>query len=114
MGVVLLVEDDEAERYVWRKTVKRFNHEVLLLSTGELALMVLEADSAVAALITDIELGTGMKGTELAKKARALRPDLPILFVTAYPPPGPSLPGPVLVKPYSEESLLTAMRRLFG
>jgi DNA-binding NtrC family response regulator len=35
-------------------------------------------------LLTDIVLGTGMNGFDLADAARALRPNLPVIFISGY------------------------------
>ena len=52
---------------------------------GPSALRQLEAsDGAIDLLFTDIVLPSGMNGEMLAQQARALRPDLKVLFTTGY------------------------------
>ncbi len=48
------------------------------------ALKILEARSEIALLFTDVGLPGGMNGRQLAEKARDRRPNLKVLFRTAY------------------------------
>lgn len=115
LAVLLLVEDDEAERYVWRKTVAQLGYQIVAVDNAEIALMALETDRGITALITDIQLGDGMSGIDLARAAIAARPALKVLFITAYEmPKDVRLPAPVLMKPYAESALRQAVANLFG
>lgn len=114
MSVLLLVEDDEAERYVLRKAVARLGHEAVVATDGEIALMALQNDRGITALVTDIGLGSGMSGIALAHAALALRPRLKLLFITGRALEDlPPMPGPLLRKPYPEDALLRAFEALF-
>ena len=55
-----------------------------------------------------------MNGGELARRARALRPDLPVLLATGYAelPEGDALDLPRLAKPYMQRQLSDAIARL--
>jgi CheY-like chemotaxis protein len=81
------------------------------------ALAILEAHPAIELMVTDVGL-PGMDGHELAAEARRLRPDLKVLFLTGYDPSqwsGDRTQGPgtsYLGKPYQEQDLLGALRRL--
>jgi CheY-like chemotaxis protein len=81
------------------------------------ALAILKEHPAIELMVTDVGL-PGMDGHELAAEARRLRPDLKVLFLTGYDPSqwsGARAHGPgtsYLGKPYQEQDLLGALRRL--
>lgn len=61
-----------------------------------------------------------MDGVELARRARELRPDLPVVFMSGYsdlttgehPVPRPDLPvGPTVQKPFTAVELAGAVRQ---
>ncbi len=45
---------------------------------------LLQTESSIALLVTDVGLPGGMNGRQVADAARALSPDLRVLFVTGY------------------------------
>jgi len=47
-------------------------------------LLVLHSDARIDLLVTDIDLPGGMNGRLLADAARALRPNLKVLFIAGY------------------------------
>jgi DNA-binding response OmpR family regulator len=65
------------------------------------------------ALITDIDLGTEVDGWEIATRARELRPDLPVIYVSGGSSndwPSKGVPGSVMiVKPYAFAQLVVAV-----
>jgi CheY-like chemotaxis protein len=64
-------------------------------------------------LLTDIALGPGMRGTELAQEVRQRWPRLAILLVSGYSSGALNTPlaWPLLSKPYSREALARAIVR---
>jgi PAS domain S-box-containing protein len=81
---VLLVEDDAAVRAVAVALLEGFGAALTVCATGEEALPALAAGGAFDLLLTDIALGAGMRGTELAAKAQDMRPGLAILLVSGF------------------------------
>jgi CheY-like chemotaxis protein len=53
-------------------------------STEALMLLTVPGPGAPDLLLTDVVLGNGMNGVELAQAARAARPALPIVFMSGY------------------------------
>jgi two-component SAPR family response regulator len=62
--------------------------------------------------LTDVVLADGPDGIELARQFRAVRPDVPVLFMSGYTADhyGELEPGQLLPKPFTEATL-TAMVR---
>ena len=88
-------------------------HKVIEANSGERALEILGSDGAVDLLITDYSMPR-MTGAQLAKLARAVRPDLPILLATGYAdlPPGAEMDLPRISKPYRQNQLATEIVKL--
>jgi PAS domain S-box-containing protein len=82
--VILVVEDDEDVRTYSSETSRELGYGVLEAANGREALKMLEAHPEVALLFTDVGLPGGMNGRQLAEKARTRRPNLKVLFTTAY------------------------------
>ena len=79
---LLLVEDDDLVRVTVTMTLEDFGFTVAEAATGEAALQQLEAGLDADILVTDIDLGPGINGLQLADQVRASRPELPVVFVT--------------------------------
>ena len=77
-----------------------------------LALEVLENGKKVDLLITDYAMPK-MTGMQLARAARELRPDLPIVMATGYAdlPPGTGLNIGRLRKPYQQHQLVAEIAK---
>jgi PAS domain S-box-containing protein len=82
--VILLVEDDEDVRSYSSETLRELGYHVIEAANARAALQMLEAHPDVAVLFTDVGLPGGMNGRELAEEARKGRPNLKVLFTTAY------------------------------
>ena len=88
MTARILVVDDEPD--VEALILQRFRYKIrdeavsfLFARDGVEALAVLKADDNIDLVVTDINM-PGMSGLELLPKARAARPDVPIIMITAY------------------------------
>ncbi|RUU96569.1 response regulator [Mesorhizobium sp. M6A.T.Cr.TU.017.01.1.1] len=90
MSLLILVVDDEPDvevlfRQQFRRDLRVGRFAMAFALSAPQALNVIEAaDSASLILIlSDINM-PGMSGLELLPKARALRPDVPVIMITAY------------------------------
>jgi len=79
---VLLVEDDPEVRAVIRKFLDGFGCRVIEAASGEQALLELSGDFAL--LLSDIALGPGIRGTELAARVGELSPQTAILLMSGF------------------------------
>jgi CheY-like chemotaxis protein len=101
---VLLVEDEPLICDVAAEALEEQGFAVEAVSNAVDALRRLQRGPAVDILFTDINLPGGMDGAALARRARELRPDLPVIY-TSGRGQAANLPDPVegamfVPKPY--------------
>ncbi|HET7526526.1 MAG TPA: ATP-binding protein, partial [Burkholderiaceae bacterium] len=114
---VLMVEDDAGVAAVTRGFLEAASCHVTDATSGEQALRLLESGLRCDLLLSDIALGSGMRGTALAEAVQAARPRLPVLLMSGYSselPDAPAhapLPWELLPKPFAREQLLAAVAR---
>jgi two-component system cell cycle sensor histidine kinase/response regulator CckA len=82
-GTILVVEDQAAIRSVIDRTLSRAGYTVLLVETAEEGLRMIEEQSAIQLLLTDVML-SGMTGIVLREKAIGVRPELKVVFMSGY------------------------------
>lgn len=83
--LVAVVEDEESFRESLEGLLHAVGHEVLLYLSGEDFLQSGRL-ADIDCLITDFGL-PGMDGIDLLRAARAVRPNLPVIVITARPEP---------------------------
>jgi CheY-like chemotaxis protein len=115
MATVLVVEDDPLIAMTAADMIKDIGHEVIEAPSGERALAVLSSRERIDLLMTDHAM-PGMSGVELARAARRLIPNLPILIATGYPdlPEARDLNVRCVFKPYIQEQLSTEIAGLLA
>ncbi len=113
---VLVVEDEPDVRGIAVSFLHSLGYSSRVASDAAQALELLREDAAIDLLFSDVVLGSGMNGFDLANEARRQRPDLPILLTSGYDhavPHGDSAEASLglLRKPYSREEFSAAVRR---
>ena len=101
---IVLVEDERELRETTTELLELLGHTVLPAGDAAAALAVLEG-AAVDVMITDISL-PDLSGEVLAARARALRPDLRIIFASGQHPRFPLEGAQLLLKPFSVDKLM--------
>jgi CheY-like chemotaxis protein len=81
---VLIVEDEPAVRYMISRALREQGYNVLEANDGPEALRLVEGANGVLDLIITDVIIPGLDGTELARRAAEVEPDLPILFMSGY------------------------------
>jgi PAS domain S-box-containing protein len=81
--VILVVEDDDDVRLFTTEGLRDLGFTVREANDGPSALKQLEQHPDVQLIFTDVGL-PGMNGAQLVAAARALRPDIKVLFTTGY------------------------------
>jgi len=118
---VLIAEDDEAVRRVAERILETAGYRVTSCAAGVEALELLDdPTSRFDLLLADIVM-PGMRGDDLARRAVATRPGLPVLFMSGYSDDAPpSELGPAsgrvafIDKPFDAGALLERLRELLG
>lgn len=82
-ATVLVVEDQEQVLRVTERALTRSGFTVLATGSSEEALSLLDAGEKVDVLLSDVVMPK-VSGLELARRARELRPDLKIVFMSGY------------------------------
>ena len=81
---ILVVEDEANVRAYSVEALRELGYVVIEASDGPSALRLLESETPVSLLFTDVVLPGGMTGAQVAARARELRPGLKVLFTTGY------------------------------
>lgn len=82
MDRVLLVEDDFITNLALRECLEGAGFEVEPAFSGQGALAVIKRRPP-RSLVTDLNLGPGPDGFEVARYARTVRPDVRVVFVSS-------------------------------
>ncbi len=90
MNLLILVVDDEPDvevlfRQQFRRDLRvgRFSMEFAQSASMALQRITDASDRSLILILSDINM-PGMSGLELLPKAKAMRPDVPIIMITAY------------------------------
>jgi CheY-like chemotaxis protein len=90
MNLLLLVVDDEPDvevlfRQQFRRDLRAGRFAMEFAQSAPIALQCIAdaGDRSLILVLSDINM-PGMTGLELLPKAKALRPDVPIIMITAY------------------------------
>jgi CheY-like chemotaxis protein len=111
-ALALLVDDEDLVRMSTADMLMDLGYEVLEAGSAEEALRVLDEGTMLDLLVTD-HLMPGMSGADLARKARMLRPGLPVLVVSGYADlEGIALDLPRLAKPFRNADLAASLAGL--
>jgi len=114
---VLVVEDEPDVRNIAVAFVRALGHATRVAADAEEALAILREDASIDLVFTDVVLGSGLNGIELAREARGLRPGLPVLLTSGYERTGEGGDDaslPLLRKPYQRDALGAAIERLLA
>src|SRR6185295_7194933 len=98
---ILVVDDEIAVLSLTTLMLERYGYEVLAAASAKEALHLFEVwpDIEVHLLLVDIVMPE-INGVELASRIREIRPDLPILYFSAYSEQETLRPVIARTKPY--------------
>jgi len=81
---VLVVDDEEGIRFLYKEELEEEGCEVVLASNGEEALEKLDACGDIDLVLLDIKM-PGMDGVEVLRRIKEKSKDVPVILSTAYP-----------------------------
>lgn len=113
---VLLAEDEPMLRKVVRETLRHAGFAVIEAEDGAAGLEILQSDSAIDVLLTDIKM-PGLNGYQLAEAGMALRPEMRVMLMTGYadeaiPDVIENASIPILRKPFDFATLAKSVREI--
>lgn len=111
-GAILVVDDDADVRAFFAATLEALGYRLFTAENGEAGLALLHA-AKPDVLIVDFAM-PGMNGAEVARRARALFPDLPVIFATGFADSAAieavaDAATPILRKPFRVDDLAQAL-----
>jgi CheY-like chemotaxis protein len=117
--VVLVIEDDVPIQVVVEDALTDSGFEPAVAPSGEEAVTLLRGRSSpYCALVTDISLRGNMNGWEVARQAREIDPEFPVVYITAAHAnqwASRGVPNSVLLtKPFAPAQLVTAVAELLN
>jgi signal transduction histidine kinase/CheY-like chemotaxis protein len=117
---ILVVEDNDAVRRIAREFLKIRGYTVIEARGATEAMQVMESrGNQIDLVVTDV-LMPGMKGRELVERLTELRPDLKVLYMSAYTEDaainiGVLSPGTEFIeKPFGPDELATKVRQVLA
>jgi DNA-binding response OmpR family regulator len=116
---ILVIEDDQMIQSLVEEALSDGGFEPAIAASGEEAVTLLKGDKTkYRALVTDINLRGTMDGWEVAKQAREIDPEFPVIYMTgaaAEQWASRGVPNSILLtKPFAPAQLVTAVSQLLN
>jgi DNA-binding response OmpR family regulator len=117
--VILVVEDDQEIQTIVEDALVEGGFEPAIAPSGEEAVTLLQGNkSGYRALVADVKLRGRMDGWEVARQAREIDPEFPIIYMTgagADKWSSRGVPNSILLeKPFAPAQLVTAVSQLLN
>jgi CheY-like chemotaxis protein len=114
---ILLVEDEASLQELTSRLLTRSGYQVRAAATApEAPALAADTGQRIDLLLTDVVMPE-ILGSEVARRVHAIRPALPVLYMSGYAQPVLDTHGAfasqidLLEKPFTEATLLTRVRR---
>lgn len=116
--IILVVEDDQSIQSIVEEALSDGGFKPTIASSGEEALTLL-GGSKYRVLVIDIKLGKDrIRGWDVARRARAINPGLPVVYITGANADEWAVQGVpnsvLLTKPFAPAQLVTAVSNLLN
>ncbi len=112
---ILFVEDNRISSMISCGVLRDAGYNVIEAFDAQEATAVIDGAPRLAALVTDINLGPGQDGFDVARHARAAYPHLPVVFISGAAGVRVLLegvdPNEFVAKPYHPQLLMDALDR---
>jgi CheY-like chemotaxis protein len=115
---VLIVEDDALIQLEVEAALHDGGYSTDAESSGESAIGRLENNSDIRAVVTDINLIGEKTGWDVARRAREVFPEIPVIYVTSASAEewaSQGVPNSILIqKPFAPAQIITAVSQLLN
>lgn len=118
-GTVLVVDDEPAIRAVTHRVLTSAGYRVMTAANGHEAISLLKAGTAIDLVLTDVVM-PGMTSAAFTDQVHAMRPGLPMLFMSGYELQGAAgedwldQKAQVIGKPFSRAALLARVTQILA
>jgi DNA-binding response OmpR family regulator len=117
--LILVVEDDPVAGGEVKRALEDAGFRVLLVQSGEKATSTFDENAGeVGGLVADVKLGGNVSGWDVARHAREVNQDLPVVYITGFSAedwPSQGVPKSILVqKPFAPAQIITAISSLLN
>ncbi len=116
--VVLVVEDEALILAMVVSALEGARYGVRVAASGIEAMTVMDDQAELRALVTDVDLGEGPNGWDVAKRARERAPTIPVIYVTGGSQADWSangVPNSMLIaKPFVPAQIVTGVSQLLN
>jgi len=117
--LILVVEDDAVAGGDVKRALEDAGFRVLLVQSGEKASSTFDENAGeVGGLVADVKLGGNVSGWDVARHAREVNQDLPVVYITGFSAedwPSQGVPKSILVqKPFAPAQIITAISSLLN
>ncbi|WP_352595933.1 response regulator [Mesorhizobium sp. M0091] len=118
-GSVLIVEDESMILLDIENSLREAGFEVIAVLKGLEAIAIFDREpERVAALLTDIRLGDGPTGWDVARHLRAANPTMPVIYMSgdgADDWPSLGVPNSLMItKPFVMPQIITGLATLLN
>jgi len=112
-GSVMIIEDEAIIALDLEAITVEMGHRATGVARTESAALALFAKEQPDLILSDVNLADGSSGIDAVGKIRETAPDIPIIFITAYPEKlltgEGQEPAFLITKPYTEEQVRSAI-----
>ena len=117
--LILVVEDDAVAGGEVKRALEDAGFRVLLVQSGEKATSTFDENAGeMGGLVADVKLGGNVSGWDVARHAREVNQDLPVVYITGFSAedwPSQGVPKSILVqKPFAPAQIITAISSLLN
>lgn len=118
--VILVVEDEALVQDLIENALQEGGFGSQIASSGEKAIELLEGKDggSYRVLLTDVNLSGILTGWDVARRARELNPDIPVIYMTGHSAEEWSSQGVpkslLLQKPFAPAQVVTAVSQLLN
>ena len=110
---ILIVDDEEVIRALFKETLMRLGHSVITAETGSKAVELVRQQD-IDLVFLDLKM-PDLDGVEIFSQIKTIKPNLPVTIITGYPESDMMVrvlargPFGVMNKPFSESDIITAV-----